>query len=85
MITGEFQDCALLRAFGHAGRGIFPLPSVFPKQLKPESLQTIGHTEDIRNHFYAISVERELKHPGVVTICNTPRQQWFNKQVVSAA
>src|SRR5215472_13969720 len=41
VIAGEFQDYALLRAFGQAGRGVFPIPSVFEKQLKQESLQVI--------------------------------------------
>src|SRR5215469_7251162 len=84
-ITGEFQDYALLRAFGQAGRGIFPIPSVFAKQLRQDSLQPIGQTEDIRNHFYAISAERKLKHPAVVAICDTARQRLFSKQAVLAA
>src|SRR4029077_8144113 len=85
VVTGEFQDYALLRAFGQAGRGIFPIPSVFEKQLRQNSLQRIGRTEDIRSRFYAISVERKLKHPAVVAICDTARQQLFSQEAVSAA
>jgi len=85
VITGEFQDYALLRAFGQAGRGIFPIPSVFEKQLRQDSLQRIGRTEDIRSRFYAISVERKLKHPAVIAICDTARQQLFSREAVSAA
>ncbi len=74
-IAGEFQDHALLRAFGQAGIGIFSIPSVFEKQIEPQgSLQRIGRTEDVRNRFYAISVERRLKHPAVLAICDTARQ-----------
>ncbi len=74
-ITGEFQDHALLRAFGQAGIGVFPIPSVFEKQIEQQgSLQRIGRTEDVRNRFYAISVERKLKHPAVLAICDTARQ-----------
>jgi len=77
-IAGEFQDYAMLRAFGQAGRGVFPIPSVFEREMKhQDSLQRIGHTEDIRNRFYAISVERRLKHPAVLAICNTARRQLF--------
>jgi LysR family transcriptional regulator, transcriptional activator of nhaA len=32
-VAGEFQDYALLRALGQAGAGIFPIPSVFEKEL----------------------------------------------------
>jgi LysR family transcriptional activator of nhaA len=85
IIAGEFQDYALLRAFGQAGRGIFPIPSVFETQLREESLQRIGRTEEIRSRFYAISVERKIKHPAVLAICDTARQQLFSREVVSAA
>jgi len=77
-IVGEFQDYALLRAFGQAGTGVFPIPSVFEKQLRKDSLQQIGRTEDVRSRFYAISIERRLKHPAVVAICDTARRQLFN-------
>jgi len=85
VVTGEFQDYALLRAFGQAGRGVFPIPSVFEKQLRQDSLQRIGCTEDIRSRFYAISVERKLKHPAVIAICDTARQQLFSREAVPAA
>jgi LysR family transcriptional activator of nhaA len=75
VIAGEFQDYAMLSAFGQAGRGVFPIPSVFEQEMN--SLQRIGHTEDVRNRFYAISVERRLKHPAVLAICDTARRQLF--------
>ena len=84
VIAGEFQDYALLRAFGQAGRGVFPIPSVLTDQpLRQDSLQTIGHTDDVRNQFYAISVERRLKHPAVIAICDTARKQLFGKSVAA--
>jgi LysR family transcriptional regulator, transcriptional activator of nhaA len=84
MITGEFQDYALLRTFGQAGRGVFPIPSVFEKQLRQESLHHIGRTSDVRNRFYAISIERKLKHPAVIAICDTARKQLFARDAVAA-
>jgi len=86
VIAGEFQDYALLRAFGQAGRGVFPVPSVLNDQiLRQDSLQSIGQTEDVRNQFYAISVERKLKHPAVIAICDTARKRLFSKQSVAVA
>src|SRR6201997_5475727 len=85
IVAGEFQDYALLRAFGQAGRGVFPIPSVFEKQLRQDSLRRIGRTEDVRSRFYAISVERKLKHPAVIAICDTARQQLFSREAVPAA
>jgi LysR family transcriptional activator of nhaA len=82
IITGEFQDYALLRAFGQAGAGVFPIPSVFERQMKrQDSLQRIGSTDGVIQKFYAISVERKLKHPAVVAICDVARRQLFRRGV----
>jgi LysR family transcriptional activator of nhaA len=79
-ITGEFQDYALLRAFGQAGTGVFPIPSVFERQLKrQDSLQRIGSTDRVVQKFYALSIERKLKHPAVVAICDVARRQLFHR------
>ena len=82
LIAGEFQDYALLRAFGQAGAGIFPIASVFEKELKQQgALRRIGRTGQVRNRFYAISVDRKLKHPAVIAICDTARRQLFRQDV----
>lgn len=77
-IVGEFEDYALLRAFGQAGTAIFPVPAVFEKQLKQQdSVRRIGATDEVRTYFYAISAERKLKHPAVMAICESAREQLF--------
>jgi hypothetical protein len=74
-ITGEFQDHALLRAFGQAVSEYSPFLRSSKSRFEQQgSLQRIGRTEDVRNRFYAISVERKLKHPAVLAICDTARQ-----------
>ena len=81
-IVGEFEDYALLRAFGQAGAGIFPVPSVFEKQLRKEdSLKRVGRTDEVHSRFYAISAERKLRHPGVVAICDAARKELFDVKV----
>jgi len=78
-IIGEFEDYALLRAFGETGTGVFPLPSVVEAQLrKQKGLKTIGVTNEVRTHFYAISAERKLQHPAVLAIRNAARQELFS-------
>ncbi len=77
-IVGEFEDYALLRAFGQEGTAIFPVPSVFERQLrKQDRVRKIGMTDEVRTYFYAISAERKLKHPAVVAICESARRQLF--------
>ncbi len=78
LVLGEFEDYALLRAFGETGAGIFPLPSVVEPQMHQQrGLRTIGSTDEVRTQFYAISAERKLQHPAVVAIRNTARQDLF--------
>jgi LysR family transcriptional regulator, transcriptional activator of nhaA len=81
-IVGEFEDYALLRAFGQAGSGIFPVPSVFEKQLKQQdSLRRVGRTNEVYSRFFAISAERKLKHPAVLAICDTARRELFDIKI----
>lgn len=77
-VIGEFEDSELLWEFGKAGEGIFPVPSVLEKHLvRQYRVGVLGRTDVVRSRFYAISVERRLKHPAVVAICETARRQLF--------
>jgi LysR family transcriptional regulator, transcriptional activator of nhaA len=78
LVIGEFEDYALLRAFGQSGKAVFPVPSVFENELKrKDGMRRIGLTQEVRTYFVAISAERKLKHPAVVAICESARQQLF--------
>ena len=77
-VVGEFEDDSLLREFGTEGAGIFPAVSVVEKQLRRHyDVERLGRTEAVRSTFYAISVERKLKHPAVVAICQAARRELF--------
>jgi len=79
LVLGEFEDYALLRAFGETGAGVFPLPSIVEPQIRRQKrLRTVGATSQVRTQFYAISAERKLQHPAVVAIRNTARQELFS-------
>jgi LysR family transcriptional regulator, transcriptional activator of nhaA len=77
-IVGEFDDSALIAAFGREGRGIFLAPSVLQAQTEAQyGVQSIGRCDDLVEHFYAISVERRLTHPCVLAITSTARGTLF--------
>jgi len=77
-LIGEFEDLALMRVFGQAGVGIFPVPSVVEKHfVKQFGLEHVGNAQGVRSRFYAISTEKKLRHPAVVAICDTARQTLF--------
>ncbi|HWR16803.1 MAG TPA: transcriptional activator NhaR [Terriglobales bacterium] len=78
LILGEFEDHALLRAFGEKGPAIFPIPAVMEDQVrKQKGLSIVGHTQKVRTQFYAISAERKLQHPAVVAISRAARSKLF--------
>jgi LysR family transcriptional regulator, transcriptional activator of nhaA len=84
-IVGEFEDYALLRAFGLTGTGVFPVPSIFKRQIQNEGrVRIVGSTDEVRCYFYAISAERKIQHPAVVAICNTARQELFRLDTKSS-
>lgn len=77
-IIGEFDDSALIEAFGRAGVGIFCAPTAIASHVvRQNDVVMLGTTAEIKEHFYAISVERKLTHPAVVAISHSARQELF--------
>lgn len=73
-IVGEFDDGALMKAFGRAGQGIFPGPTVMEAEIEAQfGVRTVGRTTDVTEEFYAISVERRISHPCVAAITQSAR------------
>lgn len=77
-IVGEFDDSALMKAFGKSGSGIFIAPSVISDEVQAQyGVEWIGQTDAIIESFYAISVERKVSHPGIVAITEAARHSLF--------
>lgn len=77
-VVAEFEDSALMKVFGADGIGLFPAPTVVEKHvMRQYDVQALGRAPDVRETFYAISVERRLKHPAVVAISDAARHQLF--------
>jgi LysR family transcriptional activator of nhaA len=77
-IVGEFDDSALMKVFGQAGTGIFIIPTPIASEVaKQYGVPIIGSTEEVREQYYAISVERRISHPAVSAITQTARE-WLN-------
>jgi LysR family transcriptional activator of nhaA len=77
-IAGEFDDGALMAAFGQAGAGFFSAPTAIAGQIRKQyGVEIVGATADVTEQFYAISVERRLSHPAVVAIREGARVSLF--------
>ena len=78
LVVAEFEDRALMKAFGEAGTGIFTSPTALENDVVSKyGVRVIGRTVDIKERFYAISAERRIKHPAVSAITETARSELF--------
>jgi LysR family transcriptional activator of nhaA len=77
-VVAEFEDYALMREFGRDGRALMPVPSVLvPAARRADGLGVVGVAEDVAITYFAITVERELRHPAVAAVCEAARKDLF--------
>lgn len=77
-VVAEFEDSALLKVFGADGVGLFVGPTVVEEQIRQQyGASVVGRTDDVKERFFAVSVERRLKHPAVVAISDAARHELF--------
>lgn len=77
-VVAEFDDGALMQAFGREGRGVFMAPTLLETQTAAQyGVQVVGRSDELVEEFYAISVERRISHPCVAAITNAARGALF--------
>lgn len=80
VVRAEFDDSALLKVFGQDALGLVPAPTVIEDSVTRQyELQLVGRIEAVREQFYAISVERKIRHPAVLAICQAARAEFAKK------
>jgi len=78
VVVGEFDDSALAKVFGQEGHGVFVAPRVIESEvLRQYQVQVVGRTDGVKERYYAISIERVIKHPAVMAITGAARQNLF--------
>ena len=77
-VVGEFDDTALMKAFGKEGRGVFLSPTLLEEETATQyGGVVIGRSDEIVEEFFAISVERRISHPCVAAISSAARGALF--------
>ena len=77
-VVGEFDDGALMKAFGRQGGGVFISPGVVEEEtVNQYGVRVIGRSDEMVEHFFAISAERRITHPGVAAITAAARGALF--------
>ncbi len=74
MVSAEVDDSGLLRAFGSAGRGIFPVRAALKAEVEDlHDVKLVGRCDDVRERFFAVTSGRRIEHPAVATLVSTAR------------
>lgn len=74
-IAGEFDDIALMAAFGQAGAGAFPIATIAEDEfLATGELCVLGRSSDVQVSYFAISVERKVTHPAVLAVTQSAQR-----------
>jgi LysR family transcriptional activator of nhaA len=77
-VVAEFEDRALMKAFGEAGAGIFTSPTAVENDVTSKyGVELIARCDSLRERFYAITAERRIKHPAVAAITEAARTDLF--------
>lgn len=78
LVAGEFEDGALMKAFGRAGAGVFPVPAAIAGEVCQQfEVEELGRTDELREQFWAITVERKLSHPATLAVIEAARDRLF--------
>lgn len=77
-IVGEFEDNAMLNTFGRNGMGLFFAPSALAHDIEEQfGAVLVGTAPELREHFYAISNERKIRHPAIEAILSAKHSGLF--------
>ncbi len=84
LVIGEFEDYGLLREFARAGHGLIPVPSLQVAYFRElYGLAPIGVAGDVSVQFYALTIERKIRHPAVAAIVQNARQIFADQPAVA--
>jgi len=73
-IVAEFEDSALLKSFAEAGHGLFFAPVAVEKQITRQlGVKLVRKLDDVTETVYAVTMERRIANPSVVTIVDAAR------------
>ncbi|WP_076407700.1 transcriptional activator NhaR [Shewanella sp. UCD-KL12] len=76
-ILGEFDDAAMMKAFGYFKQGIFVAPSIYKQDILAHGMNLIGETNDVKEVYHVMFAERMIQHPAVKRLLETDFTELF--------
>jgi LysR family transcriptional activator of nhaA len=75
-VAAEVDDAGLLRAFGSAGRGVFPVRAALKAEVEDlRDVQLVGECQGVRERYYALTTERRIRHPAITALLESARAE----------
>jgi LysR family transcriptional activator of nhaA len=75
-IVAEYEDSELLKEHGQRGGGIFAASGLMGEHTRRSYRVTVlGTLDTVRIRYYAVSLERQMKHPAVAAIIEGARKE----------
>lgn len=75
-MAADADDAGLLRVFGAGGMGLFPVRSGLRAEVEASSgAQPVGCLDGAGERYYALSVERRVRHRAVAALIEAARAQ----------
>ena len=85
-VVGEFDDSALLKAFGQGGAGLFVAPTAIADFVCAQyGVRAVARIDAVVEHLYAITPERRMHHPAALAISRAATRDVFGAKAVRAA
>ncbi|HVJ89085.1 MAG TPA: transcriptional activator NhaR [Labilithrix sp.] len=77
-IVGEFEDSALLKVIAQDGLGAFAAPAAVEREIERQyGVNVLGRVPQVREQFFAISLERRIQDPLIAAIFSAARRELF--------
>lgn len=77
-VVAEFDDLALLKAFGQDGEGLFVAPSAISAFICDQyKVECLGDLPEVSEQLYLITTARRLTHPAMVAMTRVAREEIF--------
>jgi LysR family transcriptional activator of nhaA len=82
-IVGEFDDGALMKAFGKAAAGFFVAPSAMEEDICAQyGVRAVGKIDSVIEQIYLITTERRLTDTVVIAISDAAKRDIFGEMTM---
>jgi LysR family transcriptional activator of nhaA len=82
-VAAEVEDAGLMRVFGGAGQGVFPVRAVLKTEVEDLSdIELVGPCHGVRERYYAVTTARRLRDAALSALVEEARARLLKVPIV---